>query len=47
MSDAPEVSIVIPIHNEEAILRAAVIELCTRLNEETDFRYEILLAENG
>jgi len=47
MTAAPEISIVIPIHNEEAILRAAVIELLTRLDEETDFHYEVWLAENG
>ena len=42
----PEVSIVIPIHDEEPILHAAVVDLRTRL-EEVDFRYELLLAENG
>ncbi len=43
---APKVSIVIPIYNEQAILHAAVIDLRERL-EEVDWRYEIILAENG
>lgn len=46
MSQPPEVSIVIPIYNEEAILQAAILDLRERL---ASFRetYEILLAENG
>jgi glycosyltransferase involved in cell wall biosynthesis len=43
---APEVTIVIPVHDEEAILHAAVVDLRTRL-EDADFSYEICLAENG
>jgi glycosyltransferase involved in cell wall biosynthesis len=46
LSDAPEVSIVIPVYNEEAIIHAAVVDLRTRL-ESCDFDYEVLLAENG
>jgi glycosyltransferase involved in cell wall biosynthesis len=42
----PRVSIVIPVYNEEAILRTAVIDLMDRL-EQFDWPYEILLAENG
>jgi len=42
----PDVSIVIPIFNEEAILHAAIIELRERL-EDVPWSYEILLAENG
>lgn len=42
----PEVSIVIPVHDEEAILHAAVVDLRARL-EGADFVYEVLLAENG
>lgn len=42
----PEVSIVIPIYNEEAILHAAVVDLRTRL-EQVDWTYELCLAENG
>jgi len=42
----PEVSIVIPIYNEEAILESAVAELCDRLTD-CDFTHEIWLAENG
>lgn len=46
MTPAPQLSIVIPVYNEQAILRAAVVELRERL---ADFKesYEILLAENG
>jgi glycosyltransferase involved in cell wall biosynthesis len=46
MSAPPDISIVIPIYNEEAILQAAILELCDRLQ---GFRetYEIVLAENG
>ncbi len=43
----PEVSIVIPIFNEEAILHAAVVDLRTRLAREVDWSYQLLLAENG
>lgn len=46
MSDAPEVSFVIPVYNEEAILRAAVVDLRERLAPH-GLRYEIVLAENG
>lgn len=42
----PRVSIVIPIHNEEAILHSAVVDLHERLKP-LGFSYEILLAENG
>ena len=42
----PEVSIVVPIYNEEAILRAAVVDLRERLRG-ADFKYELLLLENG
>ncbi len=41
-----EVSIVIPIYNEEAILHAAVVDLRERLSE-VPWTYEIVLAENG
>lgn len=43
---APEVSIVVPIYNEEAILHAAVVDLRERLRD-ADFSYELLLVENG
>lgn len=42
----PRVSIVIPIYNEEAILRQAVVDLMDRLDE-FDWPYELILAENG
>ena len=44
--DAPHVSIVIPVYNEERILHAAVVDLRERLKD-FPFTYEILLAENG
>lgn len=46
MTSAPEVSFVIPIYNEEAILHAAVVDLRERLAPHA-LRYEIILAENG
>lgn len=44
--DAPEVSIVIPVYNEEAILHAAVVDLRERLSP-LGLRWELVLAENG
>jgi len=46
MTEAPEVSFVIPVYDEEAILHASVVDLCERL-EPHGLRYEIILAENG
>lgn len=46
MSPPPEVSFVIPVYNEEAILHAAVVDLCERLEPER-LSYEVILAENG
>lgn len=47
MSDTtPSLSIVIPVFNEEAILRAAVVDLVDRLSA-LPWDYEILIAENG
>ena len=42
----PDVSIVIPVYNEEPILHAAVVDLRERL-EEVAWSYEVVLAENG
>ncbi|MCA9647619.1 MAG: glycosyltransferase family 2 protein, partial [Myxococcales bacterium] len=42
----PEVSIVIPVYNEEAILHAAVVDLRERLKP-LNWNYEVILAENG
>jgi len=42
----PFVSIVIPVYNEEAILRAAVVDLVDRLSA-SPWSYELVLAENG
>ncbi|MFT3921453.1 MAG: glycosyltransferase [Myxococcales bacterium] len=45
-SVSPQVSIVIPVYNEEAILEAAVKDLVDRL-QVFGFEYELILAENG
>ena len=42
----PRLSVVIPVYNEEAILRAAIVDLIGRLDE-MKIPYEILIAENG
>ena len=42
----PEVSIVIPIYNEEAILHQAVVGLLDRLSK-VPWSFEVVLAENG
>jgi len=42
----PDVSIVIPVHNEEPILHAAVVDLRERL-ENAPYTWELVLAENG
>ena len=42
----PNLSIVIPVYNEEGILHASVVDLVTRLDD-LDWKYEIILAENG
>ena len=45
-SSRPYVSIVIPVHNEEGILREAITDLRHRL-QLFDWTYEILVCENG
>ncbi|HEY0191310.1 MAG TPA: glycosyltransferase family 2 protein [Kofleriaceae bacterium] len=53
MSAAPDVSIVIPVYNEEGILREAITELIEGLDEvraalhEPELTFEIVIAENG
>jgi len=42
----PNVSIVIPVYNEEGILHSSVVDLVSRLDD-LGWSYEILLAENG
>jgi glycosyltransferase involved in cell wall biosynthesis len=42
----PRLSVVIPVYNEEAILRSAIVDLVARLDE-MKVPYEILIAENG
>lgn len=42
----PDVAIVIPVYNEEGILRSAVVDLRERLAP-LGWNYEIILAENG
>jgi glycosyltransferase involved in cell wall biosynthesis len=46
MQASPDITIVIPIYNEEGILHAAVVDLRERLAP-FGWRYEIILAENG
>ncbi|HEY2734560.1 MAG TPA: glycosyltransferase [Polyangiales bacterium] len=46
MSASPKVSILIPIYNEETILRSSVVDLIDRLKA-FDLGYELVLAENG
>ncbi|MBL8609644.1 MAG: glycosyltransferase [Myxococcales bacterium] len=46
MAEAPRISIVIPVYNEEAILHAAVVDLRERLKP-LGWSYELILAENG
>ena len=46
MSTAPHVTIVIPVYNEEGILREAIAELRENLRE-FDWTYEIIITENG
>ncbi|MEO8845160.1 MAG: glycosyltransferase family 2 protein [Kofleriaceae bacterium] len=52
-ADAPDVSIVIPVYNEEGILREAVTELLDGLDtvraqlDAPGLRFEIIIAENG
>ena len=44
--DTPELSVVIPVFNEEAILEVALRALLAKLDR-SGWRYELLLAENG
>ena len=44
--DAPHLSVVIPVYNEEGILHEAVEALCADLAA-TGWTYELILAENG
>lgn len=46
MAENPRVSIVIPVYNEEAILKTAVAGLVDALKE-LPYTYELILAENG
>lgn len=46
MTESPKVSIVIPIYNEQGILRSSVVDLIDRLKA-FDLSYELVLAENG
>ena len=45
-SSEPSVSVVIPVYNEEAILRSSIVDLVDRMDT-LGFSYELLLAENG
>lgn len=46
MSASPQLSIVIPVYNEEAIVEQAATELCAGLDAR-GWDYEIIFAENG
>jgi glycosyltransferase involved in cell wall biosynthesis len=46
MTNSPKVTIVIPIYNEEGILRSSVVDLIDRLKP-FQMSYELVLAENG
>ena len=46
MSASPQLSIVIPVYNEEAIVEQAATELCAGLDAR-GWNYEIIFAENG
>jgi len=43
----PDVSIVIPVYNEEAIIYAPVAGLTERLDRYFDMTYELIITENG
>ncbi|MEZ4471465.1 MAG: glycosyltransferase family 2 protein [bacterium] len=45
-ADPVDVSIIIPVYNEEGILSAALADLTEKLSD-VDWTYEILVAENG
>ena len=53
VTEAPDVSIVIPVYNEEGILREAITELLEGLDtvraalETPELRFEVIIAENG
>ncbi len=47
MSETPQVSIVIPVYNEEEILETAIADLRAEIADKFDWSYEIILAENG
>ncbi len=42
----PSISIIIPVYNEEGILRASIVDLVDRLAD-VPWSYELVLAENG
>jgi len=44
--EAPAVSIVIPVYNEEGLLHSAIVDLIQRM-QDLDYTYEIIIAENG
>src|SRR5258706_6119344 len=46
MAPAPKISIVIPVYNEESIVREASLELMAKLDE-LGYDFELILSENG
>ena len=47
MPDDPLVSIIIPVFNEEKIIRAAINSLVTEVEENFDWEFELIITENG
>ncbi len=47
MSGAPDISVVIPVHNEEGQLETAVLALRQQWAEQIGRSWELILAENG
>lgn len=47
-ADSPQVSLVIPVYNEEGLLKTAIHDLIVRLEETFEsLNYEIIITENG
>lgn len=46
VGEVPELTLVIPVYNEEAIIEQSLLELCDRLDAHA-LHYEVVVAENG
>jgi glycosyltransferase involved in cell wall biosynthesis len=42
-----KISIVIPVHDEEAVLEASITSICQQLEQKPGLNWEILIVENG